>query len=324
MIPASTTTLWEHYDRWWASRINAFDAASSLNHGWNPPAILLSQTIAGISPEAPGWSTYHVLPKEAFLTSLKCVVPSVKGNVTVALRKNATQYSLTLTSPPDTTAIVGIPKGSFSKLNSIHANGVAIWSGTYAGGVKGVSWNGEDANYVKFNVTPGTWTFLGVGSIPLPSPKQRPAPPPEDVLLDNRSWTASASVPDSVFPFSGRKLPVDVSAANAVDGDHWTGWRDMTKTQYPGQWFQVDMKQGQSFHRIVLDNTWALWDSPSGYSVTVSNDGVHWSQPIASGSGTPGITNITFPEQSARYLRITQTGTSDTYHWSIYELDVYR
>ena len=25
MIPASFSTLWEHYDRWWASRIDAFD-----------------------------------------------------------------------------------------------------------------------------------------------------------------------------------------------------------------------------------------------------------------------------------------------------------
>ena len=110
MIPCSFTTLWEHYDRWWASDIDAFDAGSSLNHGWNPPALLLSQTIAGISPETPGWSTYHVLPKEAFLNSIKCAVPSVKGNVTVALHKSASEYSLELTSPADARAIVGIPE----------------------------------------------------------------------------------------------------------------------------------------------------------------------------------------------------------------------
>ena len=179
--------------------------------------------------------------------------------------------------------------------------------------MKGISWNGEDANYVKFNAMPGTWEFLGLGPLPLNTPKPLPAPPPEEFPLDKKSWTASASVPDGDFPFSGRKIPVDVSAANALDGDHWTGRRDLTKTQYPGQWFQVDMEKEQSFHRIVLDNTWALWDSPVGYSVSVSNDGIHWSQPIAMGSGNLGITNITFPEQKARYLRITQTGTSDTY-----------
>jgi peptidoglycan/xylan/chitin deacetylase (PgdA/CDA1 family) len=98
----------------------------------------------------------------------------------------------------------------------------------------------------------------------------------------------------------------------------------MTKTQYPGQWFQVDMKQEQAFYRIVLDNTWALWDSPDKYSVSVSNDGTNWGDPIATGSGQLGMTTITFPAQTARYIRITQTGTNATYHWSIYEFDVYR
>ncbi len=117
---------------------------------------------------------------------------------------------------------------------------------------------------------------------------------------------------------------IDVSAANALDGDHWTGWRDMTKTQYGGQWFQVDMQREQTFDRIVLDATWALWDSPDKYSVSVSKDGTNWSKSIATGSGQLGITTISFPSQNARHIRIEQTGTSAKYHWSIYELDVYR
>jgi len=324
MIPCSFSTLWEAYDRWWASVTNAFEEGSSLNHGWNPPAIILSQSIAGVSPEAPGWSTYHVLPKEAFLTDIKVVVPSIKGNVTVEMKKNASEYSLSLISPSNTTAIVGIPKGSFTALDSIKVNDITVWNGAYRGGVPGVTWNGEDAGYVRFNAEPGTWRFVGLGVLPITSPKPLPPPPPDDTALDKKSWTASASVADSSFPFSGARIPVDISAANAIDGDHWTGWRDMTKTQYPGQWFQVDMKQAQTFDKIVLDNTWALWDSPDKYSVLVSNDGTNWGDPIATGSGQLGMTTITFPAQTARYIRITQTGTNATYHWSIYELDVYR
>lgn len=324
MIPCSFTTLWEHYDRWWASRIDAFDAASSLNHGWNPPALLLSQTVAGISPEAPGWSTYHVLPKEAFLTSIKCVVPSIKGNVTVELHKTASEYSLRLTSPANTTAIVGIPKGSFVKLNSVRANGQTLWRNrAFNSKVKGITWNGEDADYLKFNVAPGTWEISGLGTVRMECPKPPAAPTPDEKPLDKKSWTATASAPNLVYLFSGRKLPVDVAAINALDGDHWTGWRDLTGTQHPGQWFQVDMQRLQRFRRIVLDTTWALWDSPVGYSVTVSNDGEHWSAPIARGKGELGMTTITFPRQKARYLRITQTETSPKYNWSIYELDVY-
>jgi hypothetical protein len=324
MIPCTFTTLWEHYDRWWASRIDAFDEGSSLNHGWNPPAIILSQTIAGVSPVAPGWSIYQVMPKEAFLTSIKVVVPSVKGNVTVNLKKTAAEYALGLTSPADTTAIVGIPKVSFTKLDSITVNGTLIWDGTPKGTVDGITWDGEDANYVKFKATPGTWQFVGRGTLPLTSPKPLPQPPTNDTALDKKTWLASASVADGIFPFSGGKIPVDVAAANALDGDHWNGWRDMTQTQYPGQWFQVDMQQPQTFDKIVLDNTWALWDSPDKYALAVSNDGTTWSDPVATGSGQLGITTITFPRQTARYFRITQTGQNAKYHWSIYELDVFR
>ncbi len=324
MIPGSFTTLWEHYDRWWASRIDAFDDQSSLNHGWNPPAIILSKVIAGVSPLEPGWKSYQVIPKEAFLKAIKVVVPTLKGSVTVDLKKTASEYALTLTSPTDTSAIVGIPKGSFSKLERIKVNNTTIWGDTKTGDLLGITLIGEDADYVKFKVAPGRWSFVAFGSLPLDSPKAPQAVPPDDSALDKKSWTASASVPDGTFIFSNNKIDIDGSAANAIDGDHWTGWRDVTKTQYPGQWFQVDMKTLQIFDGIELDNTWALWDSPAKYEVYISNDGVTWGQPIATGAGRPGITSIRFPTRTARYIRITQTGTDAKYNWSIYEFDVLR
>jgi hypothetical protein len=325
MIPCSFTTLWEHYDRWWASRIDAFDDASSLNHGWNPPALILSQTIAGVSPVEPGWSTFQVLPKEAFLSSIKMVVPSIKGDIAVSMKKNATEYELSLNSPADTTAIVGIPKKSFTNLREIKCNDTTIWKGTFiVDAVSGLSWQGEDEDYIKFSVKSGTWKFLGLGQLPTDSPKPASvALVANDRALDKKSWIASASVADGTFLFSGAKLVVDVAAANALDGDHWTGWRDMTKTQYAGQWFQVDMKKEEHFDKIVLDTTWAVWDAPEQYVVRISNDGKDWSQPIAVGKGSKGLTTITFPQQTARHIRIEQTGTNSLYHWSIYEFDVF-
>ena len=322
MIPASFTTLWEHYDRWWASWKNTYDEGSSLNHGWNPPVIILSQTIAGVSPEGPGWSTWHVMPKEAFLTSIKVVVPSIKGDIKVEIKKTTTEYSIGLTSPLNTTAIVGIPKVSFSKLTSIKVNGVTIWNGKYKGGVKGISWNGEDAGYIKFNAVPGSWSFAGTGTLPINSPKPLPPPAANDSILNKKYWIASAMVKDSTYLFNDDTICID--AASAIDGDHWTGWRDKTGKQYPGQWFKVDMKQQQKFDKISLDNTWALWDSPNKYSVSVSNNGINWGSPIATGSGELGITTITFPLQNAQYIKITQTGIDTTYNWSIYEMDVSR
>lgn len=324
MIPCSFTTLWEHYDRWWASRIDAFDDGSSLNHGWNPPALLLSQTIAGVSPETPAWSTYHVLPKEAFLNSIRVVVPSIKGDIKVDINKTPSFYRLKLVSPDHTIATVGIPKKSFFVLREIKVNNTTIWKGAFVEGVTGVTWGGEDDDYVKFNLQPGTWEFLGEGELPITTNKDSLEPQVLTKSLDKKSWKASASVETGEYFMTDAKLPINVSAENAIDGDHWTGWRDITHKQYPGQWFQVDMNKEQEFNMLFIDNTWAQWDSPNAYSITVSQDGVSWSAPIAMGGGGAGITNIRFPMQRARYLRITQTGTSAKYHWSIYELDVYR
>ena len=323
MIPARFSTLWEHYDRIWATR-NSFDLASSLNHGWNPPVLNLSQTIAGVSPVAPGWTTFQILPQEAFLTDIRVVVPTVKGDVTVAMKKDATSYAIDISSPPATTAIVGIPKGSFTRIDSVEADGKTLWKGNFLPGVvDGIAWIGDDSSYLKFRLPPGIHKLVAHGSLPIETPKPPAKPAAPETPLDSRTWEATACVPDGTYPFSGAKIPIDTSAANMIDGDPWTGWRDMTDTLRPGQWVLVDMQKPQTFNKLTLDNTWALWDTPVGYAVSVSNDGQTWSEPIASGPGTLGITTITFPPQTARYLRITQTGTNTTHHWSIYELDVF-
>ncbi len=323
MIPASFTTLWEHYDRWWASHIDSFDEGSSLNHGWNPPAIFLSQTIAGVSPEGPGWSTFHVLPREAFLKSINVVVPTIRGSISVAIKKSSTTYSLSVDVPAKTEAVVGIPKAAFKQLATVKFGGKTVWSRGTQTRVPGVTWVGEDGEYLKFKVPAGKVNFTATGTLFTESPKPPASIMPVRQGLDKSLWTASASVPDTTFPFSGANIPIDISAANAIDGDHWNGWRDMTKTQYPGQWFQVDMKRKESFNEIVLDNSWSVWDSPAGYSLVVSDDGEKWSEPVATGKGSLGITTISFPTQTARYFRIIQTGSDAKYHWSIYELDVY-
>jgi alpha-L-rhamnosidase len=324
MIPCSFTTLWEHYDRWWASQIDAFDEGSSLNHGWNPPALLLSQTISGIAPESPGWKQFHVFPKEAFLRSIHCSVPTVAGVVTVDIHKDASTYNLRVTVPPGTKAIVGLPKRAFASLKNIRVNGKPAWNGHYRGTTPGIEWAGENEDYLQFSAVEGTWSFSARGKVVLEPRKNSSTPSREEVSLDKKLWEASASVPDGSFKFSGDNIPIDVSAANAIDGDHWNGWRDMSHNQYPGQWFQVNLGRTETFDSVVLDNTWALWDSPKEYRITVSNDGKTWSAPIALGEGSLGITRASFPRQTARFIRVTQTGTSSLYHWSIYEFDVCR
>ena len=339
-IQADFSTLWEYVERSFeATPVNSTDSSEylSLNHAWNTPNLILSKFIAGVAPEKPGWSTYHVLPQEAFLTFIKVVVPTVKGTIRVAIQKNEKQYEIDVASPLQTTAVVGIPKASFTHLTSIQANGKTVWNGAFKGGVKGVSWNGEDANYITFKVEPGTWKFVASGVLPIATPKPVPLPS-SAVKLDSSSWTVSASMDNQTYkggPWSGRTWPVNASAMNAIDEDHWTGWRaiDPKKPagafnhygaqQTPGQWFMVDMKQAQTFDKIVLDNSWAPYGYPQSYEVHVSNNGVDWGMPVATGKGHVYMTTIVFPKQTARYLKITQTGAKN-HPWSIFELEVYK
>jgi hypothetical protein len=90
---------------------------------------------------------------------------------------------------------------------------------------------------------------------------------------------------------------------------------------------------------INLSNTAiaAIWPITMGYSNTDVFSGTASASQIpgsgtatgtivtnATGTGTLGITSIVFPKQLARYIRVKQKGTDPLYHWSIYELSVFR
>jgi len=115
----------------------------------------------------------------------------------------------------------------------------------------------------------------------------------------------------------------DVGAASmAIDGDPSTRWSTGV-SQTNGQYFQVDMGATQTFDKLVLNTSNSPNDYPRGYAIYVSSDGTNWGNAIASGSGSSAITTITFPTQSARYIKIVQTGSDSYWWWSIHELNVY-
>jgi hypothetical protein len=342
-IQSGFTTLWEYIERSFENTppwSTDSDEYLSLNHAWNTPNLILSKFIAGVAPEAPGWSTYHVFPQEAFLTSVKVKVPTVKGMIQVDIQKNEEQYKIDLISPQNTSAIVGIPRSSFNVLTNIKLNGKKIWDGSYKRTAKGVLWIGEDSGYIKFKVEPGTWNFVASGTLPVTTPKQAPISS-TDVKLDKKSWAVSAFLENKEYKvgcvtgsMQGKFWPVNVNAENVIDEDFWTGWRaidpkkPLSETghfkgqQTPGQWIIVDMKKTQPFHKVVLDNTWAIYDYPKSYEVYASDDGVNWGAPVATGAGELGITTIVFPQKTARYVKIVQTGTKDK-PWSVFELNIY-
>jgi uncharacterized protein YjdB len=125
--------------------------------------------------------------------------------------------------------------------------------------------------------------------------------------MDRHGWTATASINSN-------------NAKNALDSANST-W-NTGGPQTNGQWFTVDMKTVNTVRAVVLDCSLNANDSPAGYDLFISNDGVNWGSPIASGTGTTGMTLISFPEKTGRYLRVVQTGSRDWW-WTIQEFHVF-
>ncbi len=160
----------------------------------------------------------------------------------------------------------------------------------------------EASTYYHYVVSQGTGTGESPDSIELRVTTT-------DGRLDQAGWLASASRNTN-------------NAGRAIDRTISTRW-DTAQTQRPGQWFRLDMLSVRSFNRITLNQGSSVNDWPRGYEIHVSNDGVNWGNPVASGAGAAGLITIDFPTQSARYIRITQTGSTGPY-WSIHELEVYK
>jgi len=122
------------------------------------------------------------------------------------------------------------------------------------------------------------------------------------VRLIQTGWIASASI-------------LNENASNSIDGDISTLWSTFTFKQSPGQWFMVDMKQDNTFTDIYFD-AGNVGYQPVAFQVNVSSDGTNWTL-VASGSGK---NHITLPSpQTARYIKIVQTGSSSTLSWHIAE-----
>jgi len=156
MIRSTSTTLWE---LWTLS-------GGTENHAWTGgPLTLMSEYVAGVAPTSPGYDTFQVLPLLGDLTQASATVPSIKGAIKVDISRTTGAFTVMITAPPGTVATIGIPLTSFAGgPSSMHvtANGTLVYdAGTFAAGaVPGVSDGGQPDGFLKFIVTPGTWTFM--------------------------------------------------------------------------------------------------------------------------------------------------------------------
>jgi HEAT repeat protein len=111
-------------------------------------------------------------------------------------------------------------------------------------------------------------------------------------------------------------------AKNALDGDRGTRW-STGRGMKPGDWFVLDLGTESEVKGLTLDTTASSNDYPRGYEVYVSFDGGDWGKPVTKGEGVKPITEIKFDKPvKTRFIKILQTGSSETWHWSIHELKV--
>ncbi|MCP2242699.1 discoidin domain-containing protein [Lentzea aerocolonigenes] len=125
-------------------------------------------------------------------------------------------------------------------------------------------------------------------------------------------WTATAS--------NVSQWPTDV-LANMIDGDTDSRYSSGT-AQQNGMWIQVDMGQPRTFNRVVLDSGSSTGDYARSADVYVSSDAAGWTKVASVRASGQQIELASFPTQTARYLKVVNTGSSGNW-WSIAEVGVH-
>lgn len=128
--------------------------------------------------------------------------------------------------------------------------------------------------------------------------------------LPRTGWVATAS---DVSPYD--------ALGNMLDGNSDTRYSSGTG-QYDGLWVQVDMGQTQTFDKIVLDVGGSIGDYARSADVHVSTDGTDWTK-VSSVADGQRVQLVSFPTQTARYIKVVNTGNVAGSWWSIAEFNVY-
>jgi alpha-L-rhamnosidase len=153
MVESPLTTLWEG----WEVGSSTY-GGGTYNHGWTGgPLTLMSQYIAGLSPNTEGYRTFKIMPQPHDLTYFKMGAATQKGFATVEWKRVKNNTILTIKTP-NSNGLIGIPKVfSFQK---IKLNGKIIWEKDKKGkNIEGVSFLKETAQHVIFNVSKGDYKF---------------------------------------------------------------------------------------------------------------------------------------------------------------------
>lgn len=150
------TTLWEG----WGIGPEGY-GGGSLNHAWSGgPLTIMSEYFAGITPTAPGFARYQILPRPGTLSDLQASVETHHGKIVMALEKLPSACRLEVESPQGTVAVVGIPIEAGESIAAVRVNGVLFWEGgRILSSLPGARMIGGEATtgHFRIELNPGRW-----------------------------------------------------------------------------------------------------------------------------------------------------------------------
>ena len=148
MITEDYSTLWEKWDKY----------TGTMNHAWSGGAlVIMSKYLAGIRPMKAGYAEYMIKPKLSEPDTVRCVVPSVKGYISVTETKTDHSFALDAALPKGATAYISLP---YSDGQAVEMNGRVIYRNNRFAETEGVEYVETDGGYVVFSVTPPEETKL--------------------------------------------------------------------------------------------------------------------------------------------------------------------
>jgi mono/diheme cytochrome c family protein len=148
------------------------------------------------------------------------------------------------------------------------------------------------------------------------------------------AWTypeLAATVPQLMQQQSTWKATASQESDRAVRAFGTAGWSTIVP-QEAGMWFQFELPAPTTLAEMrLLSTAFSPPGAPPrpvpyarGYRVQLSMDGATWSDPVAEGQGTGPSTVITIAPMRTRFVRITQTATTENAPpWAIQQLQLY-
>ncbi len=143
-------------------------------------------------------------------------------------------------------------------------------------------------------------------------------------FLANEDLKKEAGLAAEKIKVAGYKVTASANegdASRAIDGKMDSRWNSGA-FQAPEMFFLIDQGAPYEVTKITLDCSPAAEDYPREYKVYVSNDQNAWGDPVATGKGSPKVTEIACTPKTGQFVKIVQTGSAEKNFWSINELKI--